>query len=101
MPKEILIVDDEPGIVVPVQFLMEQQGYSVIIAENGIVNGLLSYIGLGPWIMLNTKIGTLIGSMMANTTKNMWGTLGPDGSAVTSLRPSRSPSRRGSSCRPP
>jgi hypothetical protein len=25
MPKEILIVDDEPGVVVPIQFLMEQQ----------------------------------------------------------------------------
>ena len=35
MPKEILIVDDEPSNVVPIQFLMEQQGYSVIVAENG------------------------------------------------------------------
>ena len=35
MPKEILIVDDEPSIVVPIQFLMEQQGYRVVIAENG------------------------------------------------------------------
>ena len=35
MAKEILIVDDEPGIVIPIQFLMEQQGYSVIDAENG------------------------------------------------------------------
>ena len=35
MPIEILIVDDEPSIVVPIQFLMEQQGYSVIVAENG------------------------------------------------------------------
>ncbi len=35
MPKEILIVDDEPSIVVPIQFLMEQQGYRVIVAENG------------------------------------------------------------------
>ena len=35
MPKEILIVDDEPSIVVPIQFLMEQQGYSVMVAENG------------------------------------------------------------------
>jgi DNA-binding response OmpR family regulator len=35
MPKEILIVDDEPSIVVPIQFLMEQQGYSVLVAENG------------------------------------------------------------------
>ena len=35
MPKEILIVDDEPSIVIPIQFLMEQQGYSVLVAENG------------------------------------------------------------------
>jgi len=35
MPQEILIVDDEPSIVVPIQFLMEQQGYSVLVAENG------------------------------------------------------------------
>ena len=35
MPKEILIVDDEPSIVVPIQFLMQQQGYSVLVAENG------------------------------------------------------------------
>ena len=35
MPKEILIVDDEPSIVVPIQFLMQQQGYNVLVAENG------------------------------------------------------------------
>ena len=35
MAKEILIVDDEPGIVVPVQFLMEQQGYNVMTADRG------------------------------------------------------------------
>ena len=35
MPKEILIVDDEPSIVVPIQFLIEQQGYIVMVAENG------------------------------------------------------------------
>jgi len=35
MPKEILIVDDEPSIVIPIQFLMQQQGYNVIVAENG------------------------------------------------------------------
>jgi DNA-binding response OmpR family regulator len=33
-PK-ILIVDDEPNIVVPLQFLMEQNGYDVKIAETG------------------------------------------------------------------
>jgi len=35
MPHRILIVDDEPNIVVPLQFLMEQKGYHVRIAENG------------------------------------------------------------------
>ena len=35
MPKEILIVDDEPDVVVPMQFLMEQQGYSVMAAFRG------------------------------------------------------------------
>ena len=35
MPKEILIVDDEPGVVVALQFLMEQQGYNVLVAKRG------------------------------------------------------------------
>ena len=35
MAKEILIVDDEPDVVVPIQFLMEQQGYKVMIAGRG------------------------------------------------------------------
>jgi DNA-binding response OmpR family regulator len=33
--KEILIVDDELDVVVPIQFLMEQQGYSVMAAHRG------------------------------------------------------------------
>jgi len=35
MPKKILIVDDEPSIIVPVQFLMEQNGYDVLVAFSG------------------------------------------------------------------
>jgi DNA-binding response OmpR family regulator len=35
MPKEILIVDDEAGVVVAIQFLMEQQGYNVLVAKRG------------------------------------------------------------------
>ncbi|MGD9044986.1 MAG: response regulator [Desulfobacterales bacterium] len=35
MPKEILIVDDEPSVVVALQFLMQQQGYHVLVAETG------------------------------------------------------------------
>ncbi len=32
---DILIVDDEPSILIPLQFLMEQQGWRVVTAENG------------------------------------------------------------------
>ena len=35
MPKKILIVDDDPSIVVALQFLMEEQGYGVMTAESG------------------------------------------------------------------
>jgi len=35
LSNKILIVDDEPGIVVALQFLMEQQGYNVMTAESG------------------------------------------------------------------
>jgi DNA-binding response OmpR family regulator len=33
--KKILIVDDEPNIIVPLQFLMERSGYQVLIAQSG------------------------------------------------------------------
>lgn len=35
MPQKILIVDDEPNIVVPLQFIMEQKGYQVMVAADG------------------------------------------------------------------
>ena len=35
MAKTVLIVDDEPSIVVPLQFLMEQNGYQTIVAQSG------------------------------------------------------------------
>ncbi len=35
MPQKILIVDDEPNIVIPLQFLMEQNGYDVKVASAG------------------------------------------------------------------
>ncbi len=35
MSPKILIVDDEPNIVVPLQFLMEQNGYNVTVASTG------------------------------------------------------------------
>ena len=35
MPPTILIVDDEPNIVIPLQFLMEQNGYRTLVAQSG------------------------------------------------------------------
>lgn len=35
MKKKVLIVDDEPNIIVPLQFLMEQNGYRVMVAATG------------------------------------------------------------------
>jgi DNA-binding response OmpR family regulator len=35
MPKKILIVDDEPSIIVALQFLMEQNGYQTLVAFSG------------------------------------------------------------------
>lgn len=35
MSKKILIVDDEPNIVAAVEFLLQQSGYEVHIANNG------------------------------------------------------------------
>jgi len=35
MSKKILIVDDEPSIVAPLQFLMERNGYRVSVAGSG------------------------------------------------------------------
>lgn len=35
MPQRILIVDDEPNIVLALQFLMEQNAYEVDIASSG------------------------------------------------------------------
>jgi DNA-binding response OmpR family regulator len=35
MAKKILIVDDEPAIIVALQFLMEQNGYETLVAFSG------------------------------------------------------------------
>jgi DNA-binding response OmpR family regulator len=35
LSNKILIVDDEPGIVLALQFLMEQQGFNVMTAQSG------------------------------------------------------------------
>jgi len=35
MPKKVLIVDDEPSIIVALQFLMEENGYITLVAFSG------------------------------------------------------------------
>ena len=35
MPKKILIVDDEPNIVLSVEFIMTRSGYDVVTAADG------------------------------------------------------------------
>jgi DNA-binding response OmpR family regulator len=35
MSPKVLIVDDEPNIVIPLQFLMEQNGYQTLVAQSG------------------------------------------------------------------
>lgn len=35
MPKKILIVDDEPNIVISLEFLMRREGFEVTVARDG------------------------------------------------------------------
>lgn len=35
MPDKVLIVDDEPNIVISLEFLMQQAGYEIAIAKDG------------------------------------------------------------------
>ena len=44
-------------------YLVRIFSWYVILAESGVINAMLSYIGLGPYTMLNTKFGTLVGYM--------------------------------------
>ena len=51
MAHKILIVDDEPNIVVPLQFLMEQNGYDVMVAESG-EEAIEAYLKFKPDLIL-------------------------------------------------
>jgi len=44
-------------------YLVRTFSWFVILSESGVVNGILGYIGLGPYTMLNTNFGTLVGYM--------------------------------------
>jgi spermidine/putrescine transport system permease protein/putrescine transport system permease protein len=42
-------------------YLVRIYAWQVILAENGVINAALSYIALGPYVMLNTAFGTIVG----------------------------------------
>ncbi len=42
-------------------YLVRVYSWQIIIAENGVINAMLSYVGLGPFIMLNTAFGSIVG----------------------------------------
>ena len=44
-------------------YLVRTFSWYVILAESGVINNMLAYIGLGPYTMLNTKFGTMVGYM--------------------------------------
>ena len=44
-------------------YLVRIFSWYVILAESGVINAILGYIGIGPFIMLNTKFGTIVGYM--------------------------------------
>ncbi|MGI9523885.1 MAG: ABC transporter permease [Hyphomicrobiaceae bacterium] len=50
-------------LIVPffTSYLVRTFSWYVILAETGVVNSLLRSIGLGPYTMLNTKFGTIVG----------------------------------------
>ena len=44
-------------------YLVRTFSWFVILSQSGVVNNLLQYLGLGPFSMLNTKFGTIVGYM--------------------------------------
>lgn len=42
-------------------YLVRIYAWQVVIGGNGVVNSALAWIGLGPWAMLNTPVGTVVG----------------------------------------
>lgn len=52
-------------LIVPffTSYLVRTFSWYVILAESGLVNALLAPIGLGPFTMLNTAFGTMVGFM--------------------------------------
>ncbi len=52
-------------LIVPffTSYLVRTFSWYVILAESGVINAILAYVGLGPYVMLNTRFGTMVGFM--------------------------------------
>lgn len=52
-------------LIVPffTSYLVRIYAWQVLLAESGPINGLLSYVGLGPYTMLNSGFGAMVGYM--------------------------------------
>ncbi|MBL4757166.1 MAG: ABC transporter permease [Rhizobiales bacterium] len=52
-------------LIVPffTSYLVRTFSWYVILAESGVINAILAHIGLGPYVMLNTQFGTMVGFM--------------------------------------
>ncbi len=52
-------------LIVPffTSYLVKTFSWYVILAKTGVVNSLFGYLGLGPYTLLNTWIGTMVGFM--------------------------------------
>ncbi len=44
-------------------YLVRTFSWYVILAESGVINAILGFVGLGPFTMLNTPFGTMVGYM--------------------------------------
>lgn len=44
-------------------YLVRTFSWYVILAESGVVNAMIGWVGLGPYTMLNTSFGTIVGYM--------------------------------------
>ncbi len=45
-------------------YLVRIFAWQVILAQQGVINAGLSFLGLGPWQMLNTQFGTIVGYLV-------------------------------------
>jgi DNA-binding response OmpR family regulator len=71
MSYKILIVEDEPNIIVPLQFIMERNGYQVAVASTG-EDAMASVISFVPdLILLDITIPGIDGFEVCQAVRNI------------------------------